>query len=103
MATESSSQKDLIRCIECEDIGGVADALARGANPNTRKKVVLTCKVSTGIFKSETRTDTIQAESALALAVRGGNLEIAELLLSAGVDPNWGVRLHLVPPPASML
>ncbi|KAJ3338552.1 hypothetical protein HDU93_009400 [Gonapodya sp. JEL0774] len=100
MTLHAKASANLIEAIEKGDTVGAAQALSQGANPNARKKIVLTCKVSTGLFKHETRSDTALGESALALAVRTGNLHIAGLLLSAGVDPNWGEVVKIEPKPA---
>ncbi|KAJ3335737.1 hypothetical protein HDU93_004583 [Gonapodya sp. JEL0774] len=79
----------LIEATEENDLEGVQNALADGADPNARK--VVTLKVA--LSDDEKYEDTQYVESALCLAIRNGAtderpVEIVRALLERGADPN---------------
>ncbi|KAJ3311280.1 hypothetical protein HDU93_005297, partial [Gonapodya sp. JEL0774] len=92
----SSKDADLIAAVEANSLALVRKALAEGADPNARKKVVLSAKLD----KKETKTDTISAESALAIAVMKTSVDVVAALVQAGADPvrpvEWKIS-HLSP------
>ncbi|KAJ3338516.1 hypothetical protein HDU93_009441 [Gonapodya sp. JEL0774] len=92
----STATETLVRACEDGDISLLEEALCRGANPNARKLVQLCAhvpeRIKSGLFfkKHETvcesKIDSQPAESALALAIRGGRVDIVALLLDVGAD-----------------
>ncbi|KXS10938.1 hypothetical protein M427DRAFT_158643 [Gonapodya prolifera JEL478] len=110
-----SNETRLIQAIEDGDHTAVESLLALGADPNTRKRVTLTCSVKAGrrslgvvrvrknmlrmddyrerfedVFVGE--TDTVFGESALALAIITRRVAIVHTLLERGADPNLRIE-----------
>ncbi|KAJ3335333.1 hypothetical protein HDU93_005786, partial [Gonapodya sp. JEL0774] len=83
--TRMSTARDiqLIEAVENGQAQRVRQLLADGANPNTRKRVTLTCSI-----EGETKTDTVECESALTLAIIHANEDIVKALLEGGADAN---------------
>ncbi|KAJ3341470.1 hypothetical protein HDU93_004871 [Gonapodya sp. JEL0774] len=83
--TAMSNTRDiqLIEAVENGQAPRVRQLLADGANPNARKRVTLTCRIG-----SETKTDTAECESALALGILHANEDIVNALLEGGADAN---------------
>ncbi|KAJ3336116.1 hypothetical protein HDU93_003623 [Gonapodya sp. JEL0774] len=73
----------LIEAVENGQAPRVQQLLADGANPNTRKWVTLTCTIG-----RETKMDSVECESALALAILLANEDVVKALLEGGADPN---------------
>ncbi|KXS10953.1 hypothetical protein M427DRAFT_158650 [Gonapodya prolifera JEL478] len=105
----------LIDAIEMGNTPLVKRLLAEGADPNARKKVTLVCDVRIGrrplgkvkvkssklfgdVYEDrfenivEQKTDTILGETALAVAIFSGRMDIIHILLDAGADPNMPVE-----------
>ncbi|KAJ3334426.1 hypothetical protein HDU93_007975 [Gonapodya sp. JEL0774] len=87
----SRKDADLIAAVEANSLALVKKALAEGADPNARKKVVLSAKLD---YK-ETKTDTIWAESALAIAVMKASVDVVAALVQAGADPGRPVQWRI--------
>ncbi|KXS12975.1 hypothetical protein M427DRAFT_71726 [Gonapodya prolifera JEL478] len=85
-ATSAASRLDdsLLEAVEARSLWGVRSALEGGADPNARKSVTLTMTLNNG----ETRHDTRQAESVLALAIEQGLVEIVQAILEKGGNPH---------------
>ncbi|KAJ3337661.1 hypothetical protein HDU93_000739 [Gonapodya sp. JEL0774] len=71
----------LITAIEKRSKEALILALAAGASPNARKQVTLKVKIA-----NDWRTETVGAETALALAVVYGRLDFVRTLIHAGAD-----------------
>ncbi|KAJ3337324.1 hypothetical protein HDU93_001229 [Gonapodya sp. JEL0774] len=96
---------ELIEAVEFESVDRVRRLLAQGANANSRKRVSLTARVKEerllrkgGLFYSDqyetivdARTDAIECESVLGLAIMRGNEDIVRALLENGADPNMEI------------
>ncbi|KAJ3334491.1 hypothetical protein HDU93_007869, partial [Gonapodya sp. JEL0774] len=74
---------ELISAVEASSLILVRKALAEGADPNARKSVTLTRKLKDS---EGTKTETILAESAIAIAVIRASPEIVTVLVQAGAD-----------------
>ncbi|KXS11701.1 hypothetical protein M427DRAFT_35452 [Gonapodya prolifera JEL478] len=81
----------LIDTVESGQIALVNKALDGGASPNARKRVTVSWTHNKDGL-SLTKRDTIQCESALALAVVSGRADIVEVLLRRGSDPDVKVE-----------
>ncbi|KAJ3338579.1 hypothetical protein HDU93_009356 [Gonapodya sp. JEL0774] len=98
----TTQELDLIEAVENGNEKRVQQLLLEGADPNVRKKVTLSVQVQehrlvkrAGLFSSEKyeevyekKTDAIECESALALAILHGHSRIVEALLISGAAPN---------------
>ncbi|KAJ3335185.1 hypothetical protein HDU93_006229, partial [Gonapodya sp. JEL0774] len=88
----SGQDAELIDAVESGQIARVNKALDGGASPNATKRVTISWT-----HKGETKRDTIQCESALALAVASGRADIVEVLVRQAADPDakveWRVPL----------
>ncbi|KAJ3336891.1 hypothetical protein HDU93_002004 [Gonapodya sp. JEL0774] len=73
----------LIEAVENGQTELVCQLLADGADAKARKKVTLSC-----IIGPDLKTDTVEGESALTLAILHHHLDIAEVLIRHGADPN---------------
>ncbi|KXS13902.1 hypothetical protein M427DRAFT_359489 [Gonapodya prolifera JEL478] len=92
------TSNSLIEAIEAGDLDLVCGILASGADPNARKTVTITCTVwqsikhgswgraDVGMGNFESRVDSRQCESALALAIHSKNLAIVQALIRYGAD-----------------
>ncbi|KAJ3337020.1 hypothetical protein HDU93_001739 [Gonapodya sp. JEL0774] len=93
----SVQEIQLIEAVEAGNRLRVCELLAQGENANARKRVSLTRRLTT----RETKTDTVDCESVLALAIIYGHLEIVEALLAMGADQNasidWKIADHSPP------
>ncbi|KAJ3342553.1 hypothetical protein HDU93_001940 [Gonapodya sp. JEL0774] len=101
---ESLANDKLFDCLEANDLQGVIKALGGKANPNARKRVILTCDVyeeskmvkslfgreekERGSGKCQIGHQRAQGESALALAIVNDSVRIVQALLEAGANPN---------------
>ncbi|KAJ3301793.1 hypothetical protein HDU93_006799, partial [Gonapodya sp. JEL0774] len=102
----------LFKAVESSNLAEVRTALAAGADPNARKKVSISCfvfegsKWSTSLF-SKTPTEkpvgsytmlnaTTHGESALAMAIMQGNVELVRLLLDNGADPTLPIEWKII-------
>ncbi|KAJ3341665.1 hypothetical protein HDU93_004299 [Gonapodya sp. JEL0774] len=92
-----SREESLIEAVELGNVARVRQLLSDGLNPNDARKRV-TLSVTLG---QTTRTDTAECESALALAIMHGHVDIVRLLLTHGADPTtpceWRIS-NWVPP-----
>ncbi|KAJ3341442.1 hypothetical protein HDU93_004843 [Gonapodya sp. JEL0774] len=77
-SSPTSSAAKLIEAVERGDILEVENLLTNGADPNAVKTVTLLLL---------NKTDTVNGESALALAILHGHDQIVEVLLKHGADP----------------
>ncbi|KXS10004.1 hypothetical protein M427DRAFT_63057 [Gonapodya prolifera JEL478] len=83
---------NLIEAVESGNVIGARQCLSDGASPNVRKVVTLT--VNTGRWDRTSgppRTDTSEGESALALAILYGQVDMVSALLEGGSDPNIAI------------
>ncbi|KXS16435.1 hypothetical protein M427DRAFT_31166 [Gonapodya prolifera JEL478] len=91
------SHLHLINAIEALDMFRIRRILLHGIDPNCRKHT--TIKVASGVGREPDlgRRDEVDGESPLALAIRDVNLELLELLLKSGANPNaaisWSIPL----------
>ncbi|KAJ3342915.1 hypothetical protein HDU93_000574 [Gonapodya sp. JEL0774] len=79
------------RLIDAVDSGAVDEArrlLILGASPSARKRVTLRIRVAEnrGV---ETKSDTIEGENAMALAIVHRHVDVVEQLLQHGVKSTW--------------
>ncbi|KAJ3340920.1 hypothetical protein HDU93_006005 [Gonapodya sp. JEL0774] len=93
---------ELINAVEQGNLDRVKQLLDDGTNPNTRKRVTLTVDITDrrlvqkgGLFSrdkyadvQESKTETLDCESALALAIIHHREDIVGALLEKGADPN---------------
>ncbi|KAJ3337644.1 hypothetical protein HDU93_000722 [Gonapodya sp. JEL0774] len=82
-ALNDSEAKDasLIDAVECNDVDKVRQLLRGGASPNARKRIALL-----GAIEREVMLDTRTCESALALAVIHGLIDVVVALVDGGAD-----------------
>ncbi|KAJ3336400.1 hypothetical protein HDU93_002900 [Gonapodya sp. JEL0774] len=88
---------DLIQAVEAADANEVRRLLDAGARATAAKRVTITFDVASQIYKFkrdkvERKTDTVDCESALALAIMRAQPEIVGMLLEAGAPPNREIR-----------
>ncbi|KAJ3335332.1 hypothetical protein HDU93_005785 [Gonapodya sp. JEL0774] len=82
---------DLIAAVEDGDAALVGNLLREGANRNARMNITLAVTIATG----EIKTETIQGESALALAILHRHPQVVDALLSFGADPNREITWNI--------
>ncbi|KAJ3342755.1 hypothetical protein HDU93_001327, partial [Gonapodya sp. JEL0774] len=87
---ESIRNIRLIDAVEAKNVELVKKLLASGADANFRKKVTLTRNVDRG-----SKTDTVECESLLALAIIFGSVDITTALLEAGADPRQEIKWNI--------
>ncbi|KAJ3337021.1 hypothetical protein HDU93_001740 [Gonapodya sp. JEL0774] len=90
----SRIESQLIEAVEGGDPARVRQLLADGVSVNARKRVTLKVDLESG----ETKSDAIDCESALTLAILHGHLDVVRALLAHGADPNatceWRIADH---------
>ncbi|KXS15763.1 hypothetical protein M427DRAFT_32178 [Gonapodya prolifera JEL478] len=98
--TRVPSNADFISIVESGVAADVRNALRTGASATARKRVTITCRVTGrqkiwGGYSVENKTDTMECESALVLAIVHGLVEIVEVLLQNGVSPRGMVSWNI--------
>ncbi|KAJ3342291.1 hypothetical protein HDU93_002764 [Gonapodya sp. JEL0774] len=81
----------LIEAVEWGSASAARRACELGADVGARKKVTLRVKLDSATKE----TDSVWAESALALAIRNGRPDVVRVLLEAGCDANSRIRWKL--------
>ncbi|KXS11876.1 hypothetical protein M427DRAFT_35210 [Gonapodya prolifera JEL478] len=87
----------LISACEEGDLARVRGALGDGAHPNCRKVVSLSVRIEGRVY-----SDTREMESALALAVCRGDINVVKALLEAGADPSVPIQWSIAHEPWSV-
>ncbi|KAJ3337089.1 hypothetical protein HDU93_001662 [Gonapodya sp. JEL0774] len=89
--SDQRKDADLIEAVETGSLALVKKALAESADPNARKRITLTVTLDKN-RSGQTKTDTVLAESVIAIAVIHASPEIVETLLQAGADASRPVE-----------
>ncbi|XP_065583414.1 ankyrin-1-like [Artemia franciscana] len=103
-ATNAHGKTPLVTAIKVNNLNLVEILLDRGANPNRGECLHLAvqkgradlCKLLIDKMKSSAEIDAMNAhgKTPLATAIKANNLNLVEILLDRGADPNYGECLH---------
>ncbi|KAJ3340921.1 hypothetical protein HDU93_006006 [Gonapodya sp. JEL0774] len=85
----STRDAQLFTAVENGETQRARQLLMEGANANARKRVKLTRTLPS---TNEVKTETVDCESVLALAILHGHVDIVDALLSSGADPNGKIE-----------
>ncbi|KAJ3341218.1 hypothetical protein HDU93_005409 [Gonapodya sp. JEL0774] len=88
--------RDLVEAVEAGETLRACQLLLEGADPHSRKRVTLTVDIhhttllqdSSSTSRPVTRSETVECESVLGLAIMHGHVDIVEQLLKMGANPN---------------